>query len=252
LLFATKLHNFVHLTKHQSIMKNFIPYLLFGIFVLCTIQPLQSQEFSDDDSSTASENNFSMALGLKGSSFGFGGEVIAAVSPKIHLRLGGTYFNYGFKQEVGYLDISGDNNIKLGSVSLIANWQFSRHIFLAGGLIHSFNKLDLSGHPTKEFTIGEIIIEPEKVGTLTYSIQPDMMVSPYLGIGIGTAITPLRTVTMSIEVGAVYHGSPHVDLYATGMLSPTANEDQRRTLENNVSDMSIYPMLSAVLSFRIF
>jgi hypothetical protein len=233
-------------------MKKHFPYLLYGVIVLCAIQPIQSQEFSSVDSSEASGHKLSMAVGLKGSSFGFGGEIIAAVSPKIHLRLGGTYFNYGFKQEVGYLDISGDNNIKLGSVSLIANWQFSRHVFLSGGIIHSFNKLDLSGHPTKEFTIGEIIIAPEKVGTLTYSIKPDMVISPYLGIGFGTAITPSRTVTMSIELGAVYHGSPHVDLYATGMLSPTANEDQRQTLENNVSDMSIYPMLSAVLSFRIF
>jgi hypothetical protein len=154
-------------------------------------------------------------------------------------------------QDEGFA-LEGDNKIILGSVSLIADWQFSKNAYLCAGVLHSMNSLTLTGVSTRTFTVGAITVDPEKVGSLTYDIKANMPVSPYLGFGLGRNISKDGVVGFAIEGGVVYQGSPKVDLAGTGMVSPTASEQQRQILEDNVADVRFYPMLSAQLTFRIF
>jgi hypothetical protein len=233
-------------------MKHLYPVIFAGVMMLFSSAPLRSQEFSNEVSTPEEKSGFGMAIGLKSSSFGFGGEIVAAVSPKIHLRLGGTYMRLAFAYQDEGFALDGDNKILLGSVSLIADWQFSKNAYLCAGVLHSMNSLTLTGVSTRTFTIGAISVDPDKVGSLTYDIKANMPLSPYLGFGLGRNITKDGLVGFAIEVGVVYQGSPEVNLVGTGMISPTASEEQRQILEDNVSDVTLYPMLSAQLTFKIF
>ncbi|MBU1008700.1 MAG: hypothetical protein KKD74_01070 [Bacteroidetes bacterium] len=232
-------------------MKQLYP-ILMGVLLLCTIHPIFSQELSQENSSPAKESSFGMAIGLRASSFGPGGEIIAAVTPKIHLRLGGSYFSFAYQQTSDALNITGDNTLTLGSVSLIANWQFLKSLYLSAGAIYNMNKNNLVGYSTESFKIGAITVSPEQIGELSYTIKSGMPVAPYIGLGIGRTISANGVVSFAIEGGIVYQGSPKVELTATGMLSPTASDEQRQLLEHNVASMTIYPMVAAQLSFRIF
>jgi hypothetical protein len=233
-------------------MKQIYPVFIAGVMMLfCGLQ-MHAQEFSSETSTPTKESSFGMAIGLKSSSFGFGGEIVAAVSPRINLRLGATYMRLAFAYQDEGFALDGDNKILLGSVSLIADWQFHKNAYLCAGVLHSMNSLTLTGVSTRTFTIGAITVDPEKVGSLTYDIKADMPVSPYLGFGLGRNITKDGVVGFAIEGGVVYQGSPKVNLIGTGMISPTASEQQRQILEDNVADVKFYPMLSAQLTFRIF
>ena len=72
--------------------------------------------------------------------------------------------------------------------------------------------------------------------------------APYLGLGFGRAV-PKNKFGVSFEAGSFYLPEPKVDITATGMLAPTAN--QAVSLQEDIRDYRWFPFLNLRLSVRI-
>lgn len=166
--------------------------------------------------------------------------------------MGAPILNICFMLTPSFLEVAGQNTFKTGSISLMTNWQVARGFFFAGGALYNMFENKASGVPVQGFTLGVIEVHPEQIGELSVTVKPGNTISPYFGIGLGRTISRDRVVSFALELGAVYHGRPAIELEAEGMLAPTANEDQRLLMEDAISDFKFFPMINLQLSFRLF
>lgn len=225
-------------------MKNLKFLIPFVLSIALTMQ-LFSQEAKTKD-----EFSPGWAVGIKITTFGPGLEFIKSFNEYLSLRLGGTYYKmkYEFSLED---DISTINKsvTTFGSINLMADVNFLSFMHFTGGLMYNITNLELEAIPKEEYYIGEIEVTPETVGSIYYSIAPNK-ICPYAGLGFGNSISRSKVVSFTFDFGVVYHGAPQVQLNANGMVSPTASEEQRQILEDNVRGYQFYPVMNFQLSFR--
>ena len=224
---------------------------MLGFFHFLSAQQIY-EESENNSKEFQDESRFGMGAGLKLSTFGPGVEIIAAFSSKLHLRLGGTFMDYTYHHNDKNIDVNGSAEAHLSSVSLFANYHLGRVFFVSGGLLYNMNKISLDGYYNKSLNLGAMEISPEKIGTVDLKLKPGSSMTPYVGIGLGRSLSKNKIVSFVFEAGAAFHGSPKVELVATGMLEPTGSEEQRQLLQDNLSGFNIYPMLNFQLSFRFF
>jgi hypothetical protein len=191
-------------------------------------------------------------IGLKASTLGFGADIVKSFNSSFTLRLGASYYNHDFKIS-SFDDLGGSafNYTTVGSVSLLFDWYFAKSVYLSAGLIYNMSVLEIESKANKSQYIGEIEITPETMGSINYTLKPND-ICPYLGIGFGHTISRNKLIAFNFDLGALYQGSPKVTLDATGMVAPTANEEQRQLLQDNVKSYMFYPFLNFQLSFRLF
>jgi len=222
-----------------------LTYLFLFFLVIGTYSQSYAQETKKDQEFTPG-----WAIGIKVGTFGPGIEIVKSFNELINLRLGGSY--YKFKYEFSLEDdISTINKTytTFGAINLMADINFLSFMHFTGGLMYNLTKLDMEAIPKDEYYVGEIEITPETVGTIYYNVSPNKL-CPYVGLGFGRSISRSKVVSFAFDLGVVYHGSPKVQLDANGMVSPTASEEQRQILENNIKRYRFYPMMNFQLSFR--
>ncbi|MCD4746076.1 MAG: hypothetical protein K8R58_07240 [Bacteroidales bacterium] len=231
--------------------------IIIGVLIILISLPfsLFSQEdetdvekFSSAQSSDFSEN---WAVSLRINTLGPGIGIIKYLSPSFNIRLGAGYFKYTYDDKIYDLDIDQSCVLKLGSVSLLTDWYFAKDaskFHLTGGLVYNFTELKVTGVPYNAYTVGGLVIQPDDIGKLEIEITPNK-VNPYLSIGYGMLVSQQKVVSFNVELGALYMGDPHVDMTASEMITPTA--DQTEIIEDNFKGYNIYPILSFQLCFRI-
>ncbi len=227
--------------------------LIQGILV----SDLFAQESSATDTSSVllseqPHQRIGFGIGFKGCTFGPGGEIIVAITPKFHVRVGGSYFKYSLPESFQLSeDIDLTDRLVLGGINLQANYYIAQRIYVTGGAFYNMFETYLEGTPKEPIMIGDIEATPEQVGVLQYTMQPGLKISPYAGIGFGRSLARNGIVSFAFEMGAVYHGAPDITLNATGMLTPTASDEQEAQMEENFSFFTIFPMVNVQLSIRI-
>lgn len=195
-------------------------------------------------------------LGLKASTNGLGGDLIYNFHEKMSLRLGferlGIKTDFTFKEN----DVNYTTNLtfKTGSISLLYDYYLARNIFVTAGLGWNLFQAVLDGESASYFQFGDIRIPKEDIGTFNFQLDPSLKISPYMGIGFGRTLGLEKKVGFAFELGGFYQGSPDVSILSTGLLSPTANPDQKQDvkLEKQISQYSIYPVLKLSLSYKLF
>ena len=55
-----------------------------------------------------------------------------------------------------------------------------------------------------------------------------------------------------MELGALYHGFPNIDMEATGMIAPTASKVQEEIIEHNLRNFNLYLLATIQLSIKLF
>ena len=185
-----------------------------------------------------------MAIGIKLTSFGPGADVVATLTKKLNVRAGVAYFPYKYNQSI----VSGDattinGKAKFGAVTMGVDWQFIRFMYLSGGLIYNFTKIDFDVVPTT--------ITPENNGMVAYHLEPNHY-CPYLSIGIGRTISRTKVVSFGFDIGATYQGTTSVDYVVT----PSISNDKLTKWTNNIKSGSklykFYPMINFLVAFRLF
>ena len=207
------------------------------------------------------KNNPGWGIAIKAGTFGPGIEVVKAFSIPVNLRLGGTWLNYSMDISQYFSDeddVKTVNNIHLGTVSLMADWQFVDFMHLTAGVLYNFTEEIIDVYSNEVVYVGSVEVTPETMGYTSTRIYTSA-INPYLGIGFGRSISKQKLVGFGVDLGVAYIGSPKVDLMANGMLQPTAeaittsdgtmyNKD---IIESNIENYKFYPVISFQLSFRL-
>ncbi len=200
---------------------------IISLLVIVTlISGLQAQE--NPEQVSGEDFTPGLAIAIKISTFGPGIELIKSFNKSFCIRLGASYFPQKFSAKLTDVwNVNTVNDVRLGAVNLFADWQFKKDMHLTAGLLYNMNWYKVTAHPVAELQMGEATISPETLGSISYAFEPNTF-CPYLGIGYGKSISRNKLLSFSLDVGAVYQGSPKAMLEATGMVSPTASEEQRK------------------------
>jgi len=207
-----------------------------------------------------------IALGLKGSTVGLGGEATIGLLSNLNLR--GGYNAFTYKDSGTESGIDYDYKLKLKSVPVLLDF----HPFGSGFRITSgifFNNNKVTGTP--KTTSGIINIGGTEYDLNPYSnlIPPDFLhakidfrtTAPYLGIGWGNPVSKGSPLTIMCDVGVIFQGKPKVsldpnfDVAAVSTLPGFENiandiAEEETELKDAVKDIQYYPVISLGIAYR--
>lgn len=190
-----------------------------------------------------------VGVNLKAGTLGAGVEMSKSFSDKFSVGLG--FNSYDFKTTDSASDIDYDFNFDLQSVALLANYHpFSGVFRFTAGALYNKNELNLTGKPTgTNYVINGQTYTAAQVGTLNGKLTFNST-APYLGLGWGNR--PGGRLGLSADIGVLYQGSPKLTMSATGAAAGLAAdiEQERRSAEEDLSDLKWYPVLSLGMYFR--
>jgi hypothetical protein len=190
-----------------------------------------------------------------GGSIGTTGASVEAqvkVLPGLHLRGGYNYFQY--EADDTYDDIAYEGDLDLNTLGAFVDFHpFGNSFMITGGAYFGEKTLDLAATPTQNVQIGSQTFTPAQVGTL--SMQADLEdTAPFIGLGWDNTFEN-PGIGFKFIAGAMFTGSPQVDLTASGgTLSNDANfqtqlAQEEQNLQDEVNDYEVYPVVQAGLTF---
>jgi len=190
------------------------------------------------------------AVALKASTLGGNLEVYRSFGDQFNAHVGISYFglqqdldetdDYLAKAEVGLMTISA-----LGDFFPFQSSSFR----ITGGLIFNMNQIDATLTPADEYVVGGDTYTPEDLGDLNANISFNP-VAPYIGLGFGNPTGGESGLGFVFDIGTMYQGVSVVDLTATGLLEPSAAEDQEVLIQDNLNWFKWYPIISLGLTYK--
>lgn len=191
-----------------------------------------------------------VGVNFKAGTLGLGVELSRSFSERLSVGLGFNSYNYKTTDRAS--DVDYDFDFDLQSVALLAHYHPFGGVFrFTGGVLRNENELNLTGRPTagSSYVINGVTYNASDVGTLSGKLTFDST-APYLGLGWGSR--PGGRFGMSADIGVLYQGSPKLVLTATGPAAGLSSdiEQERRSAEEDLSDLEWYPVLSLGIYFR--
>ncbi|HEY8538085.1 MAG TPA: hypothetical protein VIL28_04400 [Steroidobacteraceae bacterium] len=151
---------------------------------------------------------------LRAGTLGVGAELNVGLTETLNLRVGYSLFDYD--DTIEETDLRYDGELKLRNATALLDW----HMFGGGfrvsfGAVGASTEIDVVGTPTGGFyDIGDETFAADEVGSLRGKIKMGNDVAPYVGIGWGNPVDKDGRITFLFDLGAVYTGSPDVNLTA--------------------------------------
>jgi hypothetical protein len=176
---------------------------------------------------------------------GLGADAAVAVSEIVSVR-GGVSFQ-PYSPEIDLSDITFNIDLPSPTVMVTVDVHPGGHSFrFSGGFVYFANDLALEGLVDEDVDLGNNTYTPAEVGTLRGSLITSAF-SPYIGIGLGNAAH--GTTGFFLDAGVAFHGTPDVELSATGPSStdPVFQADldlEASDIRDDAESFSIYPVLS--------
>jgi hypothetical protein len=200
-----------------------------------------------------------IAIGARAATTGIGVELSLPVGARLGLRAAATAGSYDLEFESE--DITYDGEVDLSSVLAVADLHpFAGGFRLSfGALIHD-NTL-VGSAPVRELLLREGITPPPglELGRLVAEATVDP-VAPYAGIGWGSAPRGAGGFSVSLDLGAAWHGEPEVDVRYAGPLpldellgQPLVDQlraEEEAELEAELAEYDLFPVVAITLSYR--
>lgn len=127
---------------------------------------------------------------------------------------------------------------------------------LTAGGYYNDNSVDLKDKANSGNTvdIGNSTFTGAQVGTLTGQVDFNTF-SPCVGLGFGNVVGEGSPFTFSVDLGAVYQGSPDVSLSASGPIASdlvfqTELVREVKDLNDKADSYRFYPVVQVGLSYR--
>lgn len=189
----------------------------------------------------------SFAVGARAGTTGLGLEGTWRLTDSVNLRGGYYAFDYGTDLEEDGVEYDGD--LRLRNAAVFADWHpFGGTFRLSAGGVQSGN--EFQGTADGDIEVGD--------NTYAAQLQADVDwsgLAPYLGVGFGNAMSGGR-LTFSLDLGVMFTGSPEVRL--DGSVDDPALEAEfaddlereRANLEDELSDVKYYPVISLGFAYR--
>ncbi|MBI1340261.1 hypothetical protein GC169_08655 [bacterium] len=181
-------------------------------------------------------------------------EAQAQITPFVQLRGGFNYLSYGVDDTYDDIAYTGDLDLSTPAAFLDVR-PFANSFILTGGAYFGDKELNLNARPTTNVEIGNQTFTPAQVGSLD-AVATLEDVAPFLGLGFDTTFQGTGNFGFKLIVGAMFTGSPSVNLTSTGgtlsndptLQAEIAREETR--LQDEVNDYEVYPVIQAGLTFR--
>lgn len=190
-------------------------------------------------------------LGGKIGTLGIGVEGIWRPIQWMDIRVGGNRYEY--RDSGSQAGVNYDAALKLNTYYATANFRFPLSPFrISAGAFSNQNSVEMISVDSASFDIGGLTYTLADVGTLTAETTFNST-SPYLGAGFDFSM--FDKVGLNLDFGVLWQGDPKVSLSATGLLAndPTflaQLEAERSELEDEVSPLKAYPVVSIGINFN--
>lgn len=179
-------------------------------------------------------------------------EAQVKIVPGIVLRGGYNYLKY--EADDTYDDIAYKGDLDLNTLGAFVDFHpFGNAFFVTGGAYFGEKSLDLNATPTANVQIGNQTFTPAQVGTLGLTADLEDT-APFVGLGWDTTFENTG-LGFKIVAGAMFTGSPQVNLVSTGgSLSNDTNFQAQLTIEeqnlqNDVDNYEVYPVVQLGLTY---
>lgn len=222
---------------------------VFFIFLFAG-SSVYAQTYQDDFHDLESSNFF---ISPHVSTLGLGLDLGYEFSSKVKGRLTGNYFTYSYDDTYDSIDYGTDLDLfSLGA--LLDIHPFANGFRLTGGVYYNDNSLDLDAELSSGITykFGNNIYTANQLGSVSGDVTVNDF-SPYVGIGWGTSAKSKSNFYFSLDVGAMYHGSPSVDLSVENYLELDQIEQdikyEKSDIESDI-DFDWYPVVTVGLTYR--
>lgn len=191
-----------------------------------------------------------------GGSLGTTGGALEAqmqIAPAIQLRGGYNYFQYGADDT--YDDIAYDGDLDLTTWGAFVDFRpFTNSFIVTAGAYFGEKSLDLKATPTASVQIGNQTFTPAQVGTL--NMAADLAdAAPFVGLGWDTTFQGGTGLGFKFIAGAMFTGSPDVNLTSTGgSLSNDSNFQnqlaiEEQNLQDDIDDYKVYPVVQLGVTY---
>jgi len=169
----------------------------------------------------------------------------------IGLRIGGNFFS--LTRNISSNDIEYRGKADLQSGAFTADWYpFLGGLRLSAGLRLNGNKATVDALPNN----GTITVNHVAYSTAGSSVNGDITfreVAPYAGFGYSN--TYFGGLTLGLDLGAMFQGTPRATLAAQGQITQApgfaANLSQEtQSLQDKVKDFTIYPVAEVTVGWR--
>jgi hypothetical protein len=216
----------------------------------------------------SSEGRIPIAVGVKVSTLGIGGEVAIAVSHRSNVRFGFNAFSYGdtfVKDGVTY-----KGNLDLRSAQATYDMFLLKEFHVSPGvLFYNGNKVSANASVPggQSFTLSNTTYVSAAADPITGTGKLTVYkAAPMLLVGFGNLVPRSRHFSTSFEIGAAYQGPPRVTLNlsgsacdSTGLFCRSISSDptiqanvvsEQAKLNKSASPYKFYPVLSFGVGFK--
>ncbi len=204
----------------------------------------------------------SLGVAARAGSTGAGGEIAFNLTRKLNVRGHFSAFSLTVDETTENSDpnmqTKGEANV--GAIVAFADYHpFANSFRLTLGV--GKNQLDVSGKaiPLDGVCFGDEIddvcdgkiFSPERLGTLSGTIEYPSGIHPYGGIGFGNLARGNSRVTFMFDLGFFYTGAPEITLDTDGLFKPTTAPENLQSINDGIESFAWYPVLSIGIGIRI-
>jgi len=192
------------------------------------------------------------AVTLRAGTLGAELGLVRTISPKMNARVGFNYFSLNQSGKTESDDpVKYDVDLNLFAISALVDYHpFANWFRLSGGLVYNNSYVEGTGKAVKSYSVSGKVYTPDEIGTLTAKAEPSLLMTPYIGIGIGNPISDGKKLSFIMDIGMLYFGSPEVTLDAdeSAMIYPTTK--QEADVEEDIKNLKFYPFIGIGISYQ--
>ncbi len=237
-------------------MRRLLPAILLSGLLLLSV--CSSAQEEDVKATKDYKSDYSMAtqwgVGIKTGLGGIGIEAIKGLGDRLNVRLGYSALTipYSIEQTLEGFDLSAEAKVKLGGASLLVDYYpIKNYLHLTAGIMQNRTAIGVTVTPLSGMPYGDLTIPPEDIGMIGAQLSSGNLISPYLALGFGNTLSRKHVVSFNFELGALYHGSPSLDLNGEGIIGPLASEENETVIMEAIAQYKWMPMFTLQLSFKI-
>jgi hypothetical protein len=196
-----------------------------------------------------------IAVGAKVSTLGAGLEFTTPVLPEtMNFRFGGNMFTFSTSRTISAINY--DAKLNLSSAVALFDWHPGGNPFrFSAGAVYNGNKFHLDGTPTgSNYTINGHAYSTANVSAVKGDVRFTPL-APYVGVGWGNPFGPGGRWRLSLELGAIYQGTPKLSYQVVGVgtVTPDVQADfdaEAAKARKDLDAYKFYPVIGFSISRR--
>ncbi len=193
------------------------------------------------------------AIGLKLGTMGVGLDISRRINNSLGIRVGGSFLRTKIDQFSDSFKAFLTREVQLAGGNLFLDYYPGKNLekrkfHLTFGAIYNASRINITGDPDNdEYLIGDYQVTRGEIGSIFLEANPGLKINPYLGIGIGQ-LPSVKRLSYNLDLGVMYAGKPSISLDASGMVTPTGEQDAQ--VEENMKWLRIIPYITLQLAYN--